>query len=170
MAGLVTSTDIQRDLTAAQWRAAMGCFPSGVTVVTTWNGDKPIGTTVNAFCSVSLDPPLLLICLDHANPALAPLQQCGVFGVNILSAGSGELAQHFSRNPEKDRFAGVAYRARDGGAPQLDVAPVFIECALQHLYDGGDHRIVVGRGVHIEHASQMPPLLYHKGGFANFEP
>jgi flavin reductase (DIM6/NTAB) family NADH-FMN oxidoreductase RutF len=148
----------------------MGCFPSGVTVVTTWDGDTPVGTTVNAFCSVSLDPPLLLICLDYANPALAPLQRCGVFGVNILSADSRELALRFSRHPEEDRFAGLAFRARKGGAPQLEVAPVFIECALEHSYEGGDHRIVIGRGLHIEHASEMPPLLYHKGCFPKFEP
>jgi flavin reductase (DIM6/NTAB) family NADH-FMN oxidoreductase RutF len=170
MAGSLTARSARSDLTAAQWRAAMGCFPSGVTVVTTWDGKTPIGTTVNAFCSVSLDPPLLLICLDHANPALAPLQQCGVFGVNILSAGSRELALRFSRNPDEDRFAGLAYRAREGGAPQLEGAPVFIECVLEHSYEGGDHRIVVGRGLHIEHASEMPPLLYHKGCFPKFEP
>jgi 3-hydroxy-9,10-secoandrosta-1,3,5(10)-triene-9,17-dione monooxygenase reductase component len=161
---------MRSDLTAAQWRAAMGCFPSGVTIVTTWDRDKPVGTTVNAFCSVSLDPPLLLICLDHANPALVPLQQCGVFGVNILSADSRELALHFSRSPEQDRFAGLSFHARQSGAPQLDVAPVFIECAVERSHEGGDHRIVVGRGLHIEHASEMPPLLYHKGCFPKFEP
>jgi 3-hydroxy-9,10-secoandrosta-1,3,5(10)-triene-9,17-dione monooxygenase reductase component len=169
MAGSLTSRTARSDLTAAQWRVAMGCFPSGVTVVTTWEGDKPVGTTVNAFCSVSLEPPLLLICLDYANPVLAPMERCGVFGVNILNAESRELALHFSRNPEEDRFAGLTHRARVGGAPQLQAAPVFIDCAVEHSYEGGDHRIVVGRGLHIEHASEMPPLLYHKGCFPKFE-
>ena len=148
----------------------MGCFPSGVTVVTTWEGQRPIGTTVNAFCSVSLEPPLLLICLDYKNPALLPLERCRVFGVNILSADSRELALHFSRDPDEERFAELAYRARAGGAPQLEVAPVFIDCAVENAYEGGDHRIVVGRGLHIQHASEMPPLLYHKGCFPKFEP
>ena len=148
----------------------MGCFPSGVTVVTTWQGERPVGTTVNAFSSVSLEPPLLLICLDHNNPALAPLEQCGVFGVNILSADSRELALRFGRDRDEERFADLAYRARIGGAPQLKVAPVFIDCAVENVYEGGDHRIVVGRGLHIEHASEMPPLLYHKGCFPKFEP
>ena len=170
MAHAMSARAAKGDLTPAEWRAAMGCFPSGVTVVTTWDGDKPVGTTVNAFCSVSLEPPLLLICLDYANPALAPLERCGFFGVNILSGGGRELALHFSRHPEEDRFAGLEFRARVGGAPQLQVAPVFIECALEHSYEGGDHRIIVGRGLHIEHASEMSPLLYHKGCFPKFEP
>ena len=74
--------------TPKQWRPAMGYFPSGVTIVTSWRKTAPVGATVSSFCSVSLEPPLLLICLDHANPALAPIESCRVLGVNILSAES----------------------------------------------------------------------------------
>ena len=152
-------------VTAMEWRAAMGRFPSGVTIVTSWSDGAPVGTTVNAFCSVSLNPPLLLICLDHANPALMPIERSGLFGVNILSAHSGELARLFGKPTETDRFAGLDWRAREGGAPQLDAACMFIDCALEQAHSAGDHKVLIGRGIHIEHATTGPPLLYHKGGF-----
>lgn len=71
--------------TPDEWRAAMGYFPSGVTIVTTWEQDAPVGATVSSFCSVSLEPPLLLVCLDRANPARGPIERSEVFGVNILN-------------------------------------------------------------------------------------
>jgi flavin reductase (DIM6/NTAB) family NADH-FMN oxidoreductase RutF len=167
MADPVTPTGV---LTATQWRAAMGAFPTGVTVITTWASGKPIGTTISAFCSLSLEPPLLLVCMDYKNPALAPIESCKVFGVNILGRDSGHVAMHFAKDPDADRFAGVDYRVREGGAPQLSDAPVFIDCTLEHSYGGGDHKIFVGRGLHIDHAHPTTPLLYHKGAFPTFEP
>jgi 3-hydroxy-9,10-secoandrosta-1,3,5(10)-triene-9,17-dione monooxygenase reductase component len=151
--------------TPAEWRAAMGYFPSGVTIVTSWQERSPVGTTVNAICSVSLEPPLLLVCLDHANPALRPIQASGLLGVNILGCEHRDLALTFGRESGEDRFDGVGYRAADGGAPQLDAAPVFIDCLLEQAHVAGDHTIVVARPVRIEHASAVPPLLYHRGAF-----
>ena len=143
----------------------MGYFPSGVTIVTTWRDATPIGSTASSFCSVSLTPPLLLVCLDLANPVLAPIERSGVFGVNILNAECRDLALRFARNPEDDRFAAIAHRARAGGAPQLEAATVFIDCVLETAHAAGDHKIVVGRGAHIDHNYAAPPLLYHKGLF-----
>jgi flavin reductase (DIM6/NTAB) family NADH-FMN oxidoreductase RutF len=156
--------DPMNPVTAADWRAAMGRFPSGVTIVTSWEGETPVGTTVNAFCSVSLEPPLLLVCLAHDNPALAPIERSGLMGVNILSAHCGDLARLFGARLDNDRFDGLAWRARSGGAPRLDAACMFIDCVLEQAHAAGDHKIMVGRGVHLEHASG-PPLLYHKGAF-----
>lgn len=153
------------EVTPADWRAAMGRFPSGVTIVTSLEAGAPVGTTVNAFCSVSLAPPLLLICLDHVNPALGPIERSGLFGVNFLSAGHGDLAKLFGRPTETDRFAGLGWRARAGGAPQLDFACVFIDCALEQAHVAGDHKVLIGRGVAIDHASAASPLLYHRGAF-----
>jgi 3-hydroxy-9,10-secoandrosta-1,3,5(10)-triene-9,17-dione monooxygenase reductase component len=151
--------------TPAEWRAAMGYFPSGVTIVTTWDGEAPVGSTVSSFCSLSLDPPLLLVCLGRANPILAPLKQCGVFGVNILREDGHQLARWFGAPAQADRLDPSHYRPGARAAPQLEAAPVFIECTLEAAHDGGDHVIVVGRGARIEHTSSAPPLLYHKGGF-----
>ena len=155
-------------VTPAEWRAAMGCFPSGVTIVTTWDGTEPVGSTINAFCSVSLDPPLLLICLAHENPIRAGLERARIFGVNILPEDGRAIAQRFAREPLADRFCEFPYRAVAGGAPQLEAAPVYIDCALEAIHPGGDHVIAVGRGVRIEHTSAAAPLLYHRGQFPRF--
>jgi flavin reductase (DIM6/NTAB) family NADH-FMN oxidoreductase RutF len=153
-------------LTSAEWRAALGYFPSGVTIVTTWRDGAPVGSTVSSFCSVSLEPPLLLVCLDHNNPILAPLDRAGVFGVNILPEDGGvPIARRFAAEPQDDRFRDFAYAATLDGAPRLEVAPVFIDCRLESAHAAGDHMIVVGRGLRIEHASTVPPLLYHRGAF-----
>ncbi|HSZ53696.1 MAG TPA: flavin reductase family protein [Caulobacteraceae bacterium] len=157
--------------TAAEWRAAMGYFPTGVTVVTSWGGRAPLGSTINAFCSVSLDPPLLLICLDNANPLRGPVEACGVFGVNILPAEGGrELALHFARNPESDRFADLDWEACEGGAPQLKAAPIFVDCQVQAIHPAGDHVVVIGRGVRTHRAPHETPLLYHRGSFPDLRP
>jgi flavin reductase (DIM6/NTAB) family NADH-FMN oxidoreductase RutF len=105
--------------TPAEWRLAMGAFPTGVAVVTSWRGESPVGSTVNALCSVSLSPPLLLICLDRTNPICAPLEGCGVFGVNVLPhEGGPALAIRFSAAPEAERFTDLRYSAARPGAPQ----------------------------------------------------
>lgn len=152
--------------TPAEWRAAMGYFPSGVTVCTSWRGEVPLGSTINAFCSVSLDPPLLLICLAHANPLAEPVRASGAFGVNILPHDGGQsLARHFALGPEDRRFEGLEWSADPSGAPRLACAPVFIDCRVEQIHDAGDHIIVVGRGMRTQHAAGVTPLLYHKGAF-----
>jgi len=170
MASPVTSTSQPHTVAAsaptpAEWRAAMGYFASGVTIVTTWEDGEPVGSTINAFCSVSLDPPLLLICLDLKNPIREAFERARIFGVNILHDEGLPFAQRFAREPISGRFSNFAHRAAPGGAPQLEAAPVFIDCVLEDLHAAGDHLIAVGRGVRIEHTSAAPPLLYHKGGY-----
>ena len=156
--------------TAAEWRAAMGYFPSGVTIVTSWQDGAPVASTVNAFSSVSLNPPLLMICLDKSNPILKPVQDCGVFGVNILDEHSRMVALHFALLPDSDRFASQPWRNANEGAPQLASAPVFIDCRVEDIHLAGDHYIIVGRGVRTEHTSTEAPLLYHRGGFSKALP
>lgn len=151
--------------TPAEWRAAMGFFPTGVTVVTTWRDSLPVGSTVNAFCSVSLEPPLLLICLDWANPICGPVQSCGVFGVNILGEDGSLLARNFAVEPEANRFERCGFRGGPDGAPRLEQAPVFIDCAVESTVPAGDHLIVIGRGLRTELTGMSPPLLYQRGSF-----
>jgi flavin reductase (DIM6/NTAB) family NADH-FMN oxidoreductase RutF len=156
--------------TPAEWRTAMGYFPSGVTIVTTWDREEPVGSTINAFCSVSLEPPLLLICLDLKNPIRSALEAARIFGVNILPEDGRPIAQRFAREPLADRFREFPYRARPGGSPQLKAAPVFIDCAVTDIHAAGDHLIAVGRGLRIEHASTAAPLLYHRGQYPKLTP
>jgi flavin reductase (DIM6/NTAB) family NADH-FMN oxidoreductase RutF len=141
----------------------MGRFPSGVTVVTGWVDGQPFGSTVSAFCSVSLDPPLLLVCLDLKNPMCRWIPETGVFGVNILAEDGQELARRFAFTPEAERFASIAWRAEPQGAPQLDEAPLFIDCRVHETLVAGDHLVVVGEGLRVDHRSQRPSLVYHKG-------
>ncbi|HEV2362744.1 MAG TPA: flavin reductase family protein [Caulobacteraceae bacterium] len=152
-------------LSPVEWRLAMGRFPTGVTVVTSWKGPEPVGTTANALASVSLEPPLLLVCLDLKNPALAPIEACGVFGVNMLASDHLHLVRRFSQPPEENRFEGLAWRSAPGGAPELPDTAVFVDCALAQVHLAGDHKIIVGRGVRVSHNSDAGPLLYHKGAF-----
>ena len=156
--------------TALEWRRAMGYFPTGVTIVTTWDGDEPVGSTVNAFCSVSLEPPLLLICLDLKNPIRAAFEQARIFGVNILPEHGRPIAQRFACEPLEGRFREFAYRAAPGGAPQLVAAPVFVDCAVEDIHPAGDHLVAIGRGVRVEHAPDTSPLLYHGGQYPKFIP
>ena len=156
-------------VTPAAWRAAMGYFPSGVSIVTTWDEGQPVGSTVNALCSVSLEPPLLLICLANENPIKPGLEKAAIFGVNILNENGRPIAQRFAREPLTDRFCEFPYHAAPGGAPQLKAAPVFIDCALEAIHAAGDHVIAVGRGLRIDHAFAAAPLLYHRGQFPKFD-
>jgi flavin reductase (DIM6/NTAB) family NADH-FMN oxidoreductase RutF len=153
------------DPTPGEWRGAMGYFPSGVTIVSTWEDAAPVGSTVNAFCSVSLAPPLLLVCIDLANPIRQALERARIFGVNILDEQGRHVARRFASDPLAGRFEEFAYRAAPGGAPQLALAPVFIDCRVETIHTAGDHLIVVGRGLRIEHTSAASPLLYHGGKY-----
>jgi flavin reductase (DIM6/NTAB) family NADH-FMN oxidoreductase RutF len=145
-------------------RAAMGHFATGVTVVTV-AGRPPLGSTVNAISSVSLDPPLLLVCLRHESRTLAALLEAGRFGVNVLHEGQRSLAQRFARRDAT--WEDVPHLDGGGaGVPLLDGALATLECTLHDVADGGDHRIVVGRVLTVEHASQhVPPLLFYRGAF-----
>ena len=153
-----------RPLRAEALRAAMGHFATGVTVVTA-AGQAPHGSTVNAVTSVSLDPPLLLVCLREDSHTLAALLDGGHFGVNVLREHQQALARQFAhRGADWD---GVRYA--DGpvtGVPVLAEALATLECAVHDIADGGDHRIIVGRILAVEHPEEhVPPLLFYRGAY-----
>lgn len=160
--------DEKMTVTNDDWRAAMGSFASGVTIVTSLDGDQPRGSTVSAFSSVSLDPPLLLICLDKSNPLHDPLLKTGFFGVHILGADQGDLGMRFATAPVETRFDDLDVTRHDGGAPHIKSAPLFIDCETQQVHEAGTHHICIGRGVRIIHGAAQAPLVYHKGAFGGF--
>ncbi|HWI73483.1 MAG TPA: flavin reductase family protein [Baekduia sp.] len=144
----------------------MGHFATGVTVITA-AGDPPRGSTVNAITSVSLDPPLLLVCLRDESRTLAALLAAGHFGVNVLREDQQELAHRFARrHPEPFYGVGHAGGAATGTALLHDALATF-ECAVHDVADGGDHRIVVGRVLAVDHPETHapPPLLFYRGAF-----
>ena len=151
-----------RDVTLAttELRAALGHFATGVTVVTAAAGDSLQGTTANAVSSVSLDPPLLLVCLREESLTLAALLESGRFAVNVLHARQQHLARRFARRGAE--WDGVAHR--DG---LLEGALATIECTVHDVADGGDHRIVVGLIHAVDYPDEhAPPLLFYRGAYA----
>jgi len=146
----------------------LGRFPSGVTVVTTKAGDgSDQGMTVSAFSSVSLDPPLVLICIEKTASAYDALTAAPGFVVNILSVSQEQIARRFSI-VDIDRFEGVGYSRSQNGLAVLDDVLGVIECATFAMHDAGDHTIIVGE-VEAARAQNGTPLLYYRGGYAQME-
>jgi flavin reductase (DIM6/NTAB) family NADH-FMN oxidoreductase RutF len=150
------------------FRSVLGRFASGVTVVTTCDdAGRDHGMTVSAFCSLSLSPPLVLVCVDHS-ASMHPLLVPGVrIAINILAAGQEALSRRFSAK-DAARFDGIGYSRGVTGAPLLDDVLAALECQVVRIHDGGDHTIVV---CEVEIATSRPerPLLYYRGGYAQLE-
>ena len=145
-------------------RDAFGCFTTGVTIVTTLDGETPVGFTANSFASVSLDPPLALICVGAEASCLPALNTTGAFVVNVLHVGQQALAAQFARRGA-DRFAGVAYETWHTGAPVLAGCMANFECRTEQAIDAGDHRILIGRILKVHHDADHEPLVYLRGGY-----
>jgi flavin reductase (DIM6/NTAB) family NADH-FMN oxidoreductase RutF len=146
----------------------LGRFPSGVTVVTTKGDDESDqGMTVSAFCSLSLDPPLVLICIEKTASVHEALTSAPGFVVNILSEKQEPIARRFSI-VGIDRFEGIGFSRSGSGIAVLDDALAVIECTRSALHDAGDHTIVVGE-VEAGRAENGRPLLYYRGGYAELE-
>jgi flavin reductase (DIM6/NTAB) family NADH-FMN oxidoreductase RutF len=154
--------DVRMTVERDAFREALGALCTPLAVVTSQLGGRPHGTTVSAFCSLSLDPPLVLVSLSCASNLLAMIRTTGRFGINVLEHGQQALATCFARKGD-DEFAGVAW-SMDHGLPRIHGAGSWIACRLEDLLDGGDHAIVVGL---VEHAEQdaRQPLLYQQATF-----
>lgn len=142
-------------------KAATGAFPTGVAVVTTRVAGAPVGMTVSSFTSVSLDPPLVLVCLARTAAALPAFKVGTPMGINILAAHQEELAMAFVR-PFDERFRGVPVQHGPNDVPLLEDAASWMSGHVARIYEGGDHLIVVCR-LHAAHASGRTPLLYRAG-------
>ena len=151
-----------------EFRSVLGRFPSGVTVVTTKATDgSDQGMTVSAFCSLSLEPPLVVICIEKTASVYPALTTAPAFIVNILSAKQEQVARRFSI-VDIDRFEGIGFSRSTNGIAVLDDVLGVIECNRFSLHDGGDHTIVVGE-VEAGRAENGAPLLYYRGGYAQME-
>lgn len=150
-----------------EFRAVLGRFASGVTILTVRRGDVDHGMTVSAFCSVSLHPPLVLACVDRAAEMTALIGGSEHFGVSILAEGQEALSRRFSELPS-GRFDGIGYTRGESGVILLDDALAHLECRRVASHEAGDHVIHVGE---VERASigQGGPLLYYRGGYAQLE-
>ena len=146
-------------------RDALGCFATGVTVVTCLDRDgNPCGLTANSFTSVSLDPPLLLVCIHKQANCSAPLTETDRFAVNVLQTGQRPASITFSTRVE-DRFGQTPWSIGEFGAPILSDSLSIFECARHAVHDGGDHWILVGEVKKATFEAGLDPLLYFRGSY-----
>ena len=148
-----------------RFRAVMGHFTTGVTVVTANSEAGPVGMTANAVCSLSLEPLLLLVCFANEARTLPLIAGSKRFGVNVLAAGQEDLAQLFaSKLPEAEKFAGVQHSVQDG-IPVIDGVLAWVGCTLQELIPGGDHTIGIGKVTAAEEGEGSKPLVWYRGEY-----
>lgn len=150
------------------FRRALGRFASGVTVVTTRDANGRLhGITVSAFCSVSMEPPLVLVCVEKKAGSHYAFQTGKAFVVNLLAAGQEHVSNRFASRVA-DKFEGVSYRSGIEDLPVLDDALANLECTLKYSYEAGDHTIFVGE---IENAliADGEPLVYFHGSYRNLK-
>lgn len=151
-----------------EFRAVMSRFATGVTVMTTHAEGLPHGMTANAVASVSLDPLLVLVCVERDTVMVDAVAESGVFAFSILGADDAPWSERFA-DPDRPvgdaQFDGVGHRAGVTGAPILTDAVAWLECEDWATYDGGDHVIVVGQVVALGLGTDAAPLLYHRSGY-----
>lgn len=159
------STTEKPSVSAAELRAALGEFATGVTVVTTRDAeDRPVGLTVNSFSSVSLAPPLVLWSLSLHSLSLAAFRSCTHFAVNVLTAAQVDLARRFASRT-RTRWEDVTWEAGAHGVPLLSGCAAFFECRRRQAYAEGDHVIFIGRVERCHREPGMAPLLFHGGRY-----
>lgn len=146
------------------YRLALGSFPTGVTIVTVFDSQhQPWGLTANSFTSVSLDPPVISVCVAKTGRVFPTLADSSRFAVNILAADQKDLALHFASNVE-NRFDGTPWHAHPEGAPLLPGASAQLDCTVRARIDAEDHKILLGL---VENYTHQPgaPLVYCRGTF-----
>ena len=154
-------------LTKEHFRRVMGQFATGVTVVTTRLGDQVHGLTANAVCSVSLEPLLVLVCVEHTADSYPLLEKSGIFAVNILSSEQEHLSRLFASSIEDKaaRLKAMGHRTAATGAPIIEGCLAYLDCRIVAAYPGGDHTIFVGQVEEAEVTEDAPPLVFFRGRY-----
>lgn len=152
----------------AVFRESLGYYPTGVVVITAVAADgKPAGMVVGSFTSVSLDPPLVAYLPTRESRSYQQISSSKYFCVNILAADQQDLCRKFAARGA-DKFEGVSWAPAENGSPVLDGAIGWIECSVEHEYEGGDHMIVVGRVLDLRVERRTLPLVFFQGGYGRF--
>jgi flavin reductase (DIM6/NTAB) family NADH-FMN oxidoreductase RutF len=155
------------------FRSALGAFATGVTVVTTMSDGHGYGMTVNAFSSVSLDPPLVLVCAISGNYGSEQIYRNKCFAVNILAVHQEPLSRYFAsrdRPRGRDAFRDVDHKVGVGGSPLLDGVAAYLDCRLAQSYTVGDHEVFIGEVLDLHVQPDAEPLLFHGGGYRLLAP
>jgi flavin reductase len=165
----VEATAARQAFSAKEFRTALGSFATGVTVVTTQGEEHGYGMTANAFSSVSLDPPLVLVCVIAGSEGSEHIRRNRCFAVNILAAHQEPISRYFAskeRPKGRDAFTEVAHRSEVSGSPILDGTVAFLDCTLHVTLQAGDHDIFIGEVVALGVDGDAKPLLFAGGGYA----
>lgn len=153
---------------ANTFRSVLGRFASGVTILTVRDDDEvDRGMTVSSFCSLSLVPPMVLACVDHAASMHPALRTATHFGISVLAEGQEAIARRFACS-QPDPFEGIGFARGSSGVPLVVEALAHIECRIVDRFPGGDHTIFIGEVEEAE-ARQGQPLLYYRGGYATIQ-
>lgn len=156
-------------LSSREFRRACGHFLTGVTIVTARTADgAPVGLTVNSFASVSLEPPLVLVCIDRRSGTYPTFASGTAFAVHVLRNDQRELCTRFA-TPRTDKFAGVNWRPGLGGAPILSEFTALFECVAVTAEDAGDHGVFVGQVERVEIRDTDSPLAFYRGAYVRIE-
>ena len=151
------------------FRSVLGRFASGITVITTVDADgRDVGMTASAFSSVSLQPPLVQVCVDRTASMFDALLHAERFGVSVLADEQEALSRRFAAVESSHRFEGIGYTRGDSGVVLLDDALAQLECRIASRTEAGDHVIFIGE-VERATARDARPLLYYRGGYAQLE-
>ncbi|WP_404378471.1 flavin reductase family protein [Caenispirillum salinarum] len=150
------------------FRKALGCFPSGVAVVTTTDAaGRPVGVTVSSFTSLSLHPPLVLFCLDRNTRNIDAFREGG-FSVNVLREDQREVSIRFASRRD-DKFEGLAATSGATGAPVLPDSLAVLDCVVESVAEGGDHLIFIGKVERVDCQAGGQPLVYFRGAYATVD-
>ena len=158
------------DIESDEFRRVMGHFPTGVTVVAARDANgEPYGLTVNSFTSVSLDPPLVLVCIDREANSHDRLLETSTFTVSVLAAHQGAIAARFASTPSRERFKDLDWGVSSTGDPVVEGAAAWVECSLREVHDAGDHTILLGR-VESVGDRDVDALVFYRGLYRMFAP
>jgi flavin reductase len=164
----VTESAAPQAFNTREFRSALGSFATGVTVITTRGEDEAYGLTANAFSSVSLDPPLVLVCVISGTRGSESIQENGVFAVNILGSEHEPYSRYFAskdRPRGKEAFGQIPHRTEVTGSPILEGVAGYLDCRLHASHPAGDHVIFIGEVVAIGTNPDARPLLFHGGQY-----
>lgn len=162
------ASTVRQAFTGKDFRSALGVFATGVTVVTTSGEEHAYGLTANAFSSVSLDPPLVLVCVMTGAEGAEHIRKNRCFAVNILAAEQEPISRYFSskdRPRGRDAFKDIAHRTEATKSPILDDVVGYLDCSLHVTLQAGDHDIFIGEVLAMGVADEAKPLLFHGGGY-----
>ena len=154
---------------ASSFRRALGRFPTGVTVVSSRDASgQRLGLTVSSFCSVSLEPPLVLVCIDHRSDANRGLRESGRFAVSVLAEGQEDVSRRFAA-PGTSKHEGFSFVDGEHGLPLVPGALAHVECRVRSFHDEGDHAVWVGAVTRVA-VHQGLPLVHHAGSYRCLAP